>query len=182
MRTGDFVVTLIREARDLNELAFALGALAHYAADSNGHPIAVNRSVPIIYPKLRAKFGDRVTFADSPPRHVMVEFAFDVVQAATGRYAPEAYHTFIGFQVATPVLERAFLATYGLEMKDLFNTDLAISTYRHAVSSLIPEMTKVAWRDKRDEIVKASPQIRAGGVRLPVSRGRNTRRSSARTT
>jgi hypothetical protein len=159
VRTGDFVVALIREAHDLNELAFALGALAHYAADSNGHPMAVNRSVPIIYPKLRAKFGDRVTFADSPPRHVMVEFAFDVVQAATGRYAPAAYHQFIGFQVATPVLERAFLATYGLEMKDLFDTELAIGTYRHAVSSVIPEMTKVAWRDKRDEIVKASPQI-----------------------
>jgi hypothetical protein len=159
VRTGDFVVALIREAHDLNELAFALGALAHYAADSNGHPMAVNRSVPIIYPKLRAKFGDRVTFADSPPRHVMVEFAFDVVQAATGRYAPAAYHQFIGFQVATPVLERAFLATYGLEMKDLFDTELAIGTYRHAVSSVIPEMTKVAWRDKRDEIAKASPQI-----------------------
>jgi zinc dependent phospholipase C len=159
VRTGDFVVTLIREARDLNELAFALGALAHYAADSNGHPIAVNRSVPIIYPKLRAKFGDRVTFADSPSRHVMVEFAFDVVQAATGSYASDAYHKFIGFQVATPALERAFRATYGLEMKDLFDTELAIGTYRHAVGSLIPEMTKVAWRDKRDEIAKASPQI-----------------------
>jgi hypothetical protein len=170
VRTGDFVVTLVREARDLNELAFALGALAHYAADSNGHPIAVNRSVPILYPKLRAKFGDRVTFADSPPRHVMVEFAFDVVQAATGRYAPDAYHTFIGFQVATPALERAFLATYGLEMKDLFNTDLAISTYRHAVSSLIPEMTKVAWRDKRDEIAKASPQIEEAAFVYSLSR------------
>jgi hypothetical protein len=159
VRTGDFVVALIQDARDVNELAFALGALAHYAADANGHPIAVNRSVPIIYPKLRAKFGDRVTFADSPPRHVMVEFSFDVVQAATGRYAPDAYHQFIGFEVATSALERAFRATYGLEMKDLFNTDLAISTYRHAVSSLIPEMTKVAWRDKREEIVKASPAI-----------------------
>jgi hypothetical protein len=170
VRTGDFVVMLMREARDLNELAFALGALAHYAADSNGHPIAVNRSVPILYPKLRAKFGDRVTFADSPSRHVMVEFSFDVVQAATGRYASEAYHTFIGFQVATPVLERAFLATYGLEMKDLFNTDLAISTYRHAVSSLIPEMTKVAWRDKRDEIAKASPQIEQAAFVYSLSR------------
>jgi hypothetical protein len=170
VRTGDFVVTLVREARDLNELAFALGALAHYAADSNGHPIAVNRSVPILYPKLRAKFGDRVTFADSPPRHVMVEFAFDVVQAATGRYEPDAYHTFIGFQVATPALERAFQTTYGLEMKDLFNTDLAISTYRHAVSTLIPEMTKVAWRDKRDEIAKASPQIEQAAFVYSLSR------------
>jgi zinc dependent phospholipase C len=153
------VVTLIEQARDVNELAFALGALAHYAADTNGHSIAVNRSVAIIYPKLRAKYGDLVTFADSPSRHIMVEFSFDVVQAATGRYAPDAYHKFIGFEVAKDALERAFRATYGLEMKDLFATDLAIGTYRHAVSGVIPEMTKVAWRDKREEIAKAAPQI-----------------------
>src|SRR5215831_15922633 len=100
VRTGDFVVALIQDARNVNELAFALGALAHYAADTNGHAIAVNRSVAILYPKLRAKFGDLVTYADSPSRHIMVEFSFDVVQAATGRYAPDAYHKFIGFEVA----------------------------------------------------------------------------------
>jgi hypothetical protein len=159
VRTGDFVVTLIQQARDVNELAFALGALAHYAADANGHPIAVDRSVAIIYPKLRAKYGDLVTFVDSPSRHIMVEFSFDVVQSATGRYAPDAYHKFIGFEVAKDALERAFRSTYGLETKDLFATDLAIGTYRHAVSGLIPEMTKVAWRDKREEIAKAAPQI-----------------------
>jgi hypothetical protein len=119
----------------------------------------VNRSVAIIYPKLRAKYGDLVTFADSPSRHIMVEFSFDVVQSATGRYAPDAYHKFIGFEVAKDALERAFRATYGLEMKDLFATDLAIGTYRHAVSGLIPEMTKVAWRHKREEIAKAAPRI-----------------------
>jgi hypothetical protein len=158
VRTGDFVMTMIRDARDVNELAFALGALAHYAADSNGHPIAVNRAVPIAYPKLREKFGSRVTYADAPAYHVMVEFSFDVVQVAAGAYASEAYHKFIGFKVATPALERAFAATYGLEMKDLFNVDLSIGTYRHAVSEIIPEMTKVAWRDKREEILKTSPQ------------------------
>ena len=159
VRSGDLVIALIQDARDVNELAFALGALAHYVADTDGHSIAVNRSVAIIYPRLRAKFGDLVTYADSPSRHIMVEFSFDVVQAATGRYAPDAYHRFIGFNVAKDALERAFRATYGLEMNELFNTDLAISTYRHAVSGLIPEMTKVAWRDKRDEIAKAAPQI-----------------------
>src|SRR5215510_269528 len=159
VRTGDFVTTLIQNARNVNELAFGLGALAHYAADANGHSIAVNRSVPIIYPKLRAKFGDLVTYADSPSRHIMMEFSFGVVQVATGQYAPDAYHRFIGFEVAKDALERAFRATYGLEMKDLFDTDLAIGTYRHAVSSLIPEMTKVAWRDRREEIAKAAPQI-----------------------
>ena len=47
--------TLIRESQDLNEYAFALGALSHYAADNHGHPMAVNRSVPLFYPKLRAE-------------------------------------------------------------------------------------------------------------------------------
>jgi hypothetical protein len=170
VRTGDFVVTLIRDARDVNELAFALGALAHYAGDTSGHPIGVNPSVAIIYPKLRAKFGDLVTYADSPSRHVMVEFSFDVVQAATGRYAPDAYHRFIGFEVAKDALEGAFHTTYGLEMKDLFEADLAIGTYRHAVSGLIPEMTKVAWREKRDEIAKAAPQIEQAAFVYSYSR------------
>lgn len=158
VRSGDFVETLIRDARDVNEYAFALGALSHYAADNNGHAIAVNRTVPLMYPKLKAKFGNRVTYVQSPKRHVMVEFAFDVVHVAAARFAPDAFHRFIGFRVAKPLLERAFLETYGIEMDDVFlNEDLAIATYRHAVGTTIPEMTKVAWRKKRDEIRKVIP-------------------------
>jgi hypothetical protein len=161
VRSGDFVTTLIAGATDVNELAFAMGALAHYAADANGHPLATNRVVPLEYPKLREKFGSRVTYAQSPKTHVIVEFSFDVVQVASGVYASEAYHKFIGFEVAMPALERAFRATYGLELRDLFaDVDLAIGTYRHAVSSIIPEMTKVAWRDKREEILKVAPKMR----------------------
>lgn len=160
VRSGDFVTTLIADAQDVNELAFALGALAHYAADSNGHPLATNRVVPLEYPKLRAQFGNRVTYAQSPKTHLLVEFSFDVVQVASGVYASETYHKFIGFEVAMPALERAFRATYGVEMKELFaDVDLAIGTYRHAVSSIIPEMTKVAWRDKREEILKIAPKM-----------------------
>src|SRR4029077_20518384 len=93
--------------------------------------------------------------------HLMVEFSFDVVQVASAAYAPEAYHTFIGFQVSKPLLERAFLETYGLEMKEIFfNEDLAIGTYRHAVATTIPEMTKVAWSKKRDEILKVIPEAK----------------------
>ena len=170
VRTGDFVETLVRDSRDVNELAFALGALAHYAADSRGHPIAVNRAVPLVYPKLRAKFGDRVTYAQAPKNHVMVEFSFDVVQAVSGAYAPEMYHKFIGFKVATPALERAVRETYGIEMKDLFvDMDLAIGTYRHAVSSIIPEMTKVAWRDRHDEILKVAPQMQQAAFVFELS-------------
>src|SRR5262249_7570698 len=160
VRSGDFVAELIDDAKDVDELAFALGALSHYAADNNGHPLATNRVVPMEYPKLREEFGSRVTYAQAPKNHILVEFSFDVVQSATSIYASEAYHKFIGFEIAMPALERAFRATYGIEMKDLFSdVDLAIGTYRHAVSSIIPEMTKVAWRDKRKDIMRLAPQM-----------------------
>jgi hypothetical protein len=160
VRSGDFVENMIREARDVHEFAFALGALAHYAADNTGHPEAVNRSVPLMFPKLRAKYGSTVTYAQSPVSHVIVEFSFDIVQVAAGAYLPEAYHGFIGFQVAKPVLERAFRATYGLEMKDVFgDEDLAISTYRRSVSQLIPELTRAAWKSKKDDIARLMPGV-----------------------
>jgi len=158
VRTGDFVEAMIRESHDVNEYAFALGALAHYTADNVGHPDGVNPSVALMYPKLRAQHGDLVTYADSPSTHVLVEFSFDVVQAASGAYVSDMYQSFIGFQVAKPVLERAFAATYGIEMKDVFmSEDLAIGSYRHAVSQTIPEITRIAWRDKREEIEKLNP-------------------------
>jgi hypothetical protein len=158
VRTGDFVEALIRDAQDIDEYAFALGALGHYAADNSGHPLAVNRAVPMMYPKLKAEFGNDVTYAQSPESHVLVEFSFDVVQVAAGAYAPEAYRRYIGFKVAKPALERAFRDTYGIEMKDVFfSEDLAIATYRHAVGTTIPEMTKVAWGKKRDQIEKVTP-------------------------
>jgi Zinc dependent phospholipase C len=160
VRSGDFVEALVADARDPNEYAFAMGALAHYAADNAGHPEAINRAVPIMYPKLRMKFGDRVTYEQSPKSHILVEFSFDVVQVAAGVYAPASYHEFIGFEVAKPLLERTFRKIYGLEMKDVFfDEDLAIGTYRFAVSEMIPNATKVAWRDKRDDIEKVTPGV-----------------------
>jgi hypothetical protein len=160
VRSGDFVEALVADARDVNEYAFALGALAHYAADNAGHPLAVNRSVPLMFPKLGAKYGSEVKYAQSPASHVVVEFSFDVVQAAAGAYLPESYHNFVGFQVAAPLLERVFRATYGLDLKDVFvNIDLAIATYRHAVSEVIPQITEIAWRDKREQIEKVLPSV-----------------------
>ena len=159
-RSGDFVEQLLRDAHDVNEYAFALGALAHYVADSTGHPLGVNRAVPIEYPKLRARYGDEVTYIEDPKRHIMVEFAFDVVQVASGAFLPQAYHNFIGFEVATDLVERAFRDTYGIEMKDVFaSEDLAIGTFRYAVSTTIPQMTQVAWEKKRDEIEKLIPTV-----------------------
>jgi len=90
VRTGDFIDALIRDAKDVDEYAFALGAPGHYAADNDGHPMAVNRAVPLIYPKLKAQFGRYVTYAQSPKSHVLVEFSFDVVQVAGAAYARSA--------------------------------------------------------------------------------------------
>ena len=159
VRSGDFVESLIRDARDPDEYAFALGALAHYAFDNTGHPEAVNRAVPIMYPKLRAKVGPRALYVDSPSRHLMVEFAFDVLQVASGAYAAQDLRDRIGFHVSKRLLEQAVPETYGLELGDmLMNVDLAIGTYRHAVSTTIPEMTMIAWRDKKDEIMERTPE------------------------
>ena len=158
VRSGDFVLALISESRDLNEYAFALGALSHYAADTSGHRGATNRAVAMMYPKLAKKYGSVVTYEDSPSAHMKVEFGFDVDQVAEGNYAPKAYHDFIGFEVSKPVLERAFKKTYGLEMSDVFaRVDLAIATYRHAVANVIPKSTKVAWHLKKDELKKSNP-------------------------
>jgi hypothetical protein len=159
-RSGDFVEALLRDAQDVDELAFALGALAHYITDNTGHPEAVNPSVPLVFPKLRAKFGDAVTYVEAPRQHIVVELSFDIVQTAGGGYLPDAYRHFVGFRVAKPVLERAFHETYGLELKDVFpNEDRAISTYRYAVSQIIPAITQAAWRDQREEIAKFTPNI-----------------------
>ena len=160
VRSGDFVEALLRDARDVDEFAFALGALAHYANDTSGHPEAINVTVPIVYPKLQRKYGDVVTYAQAPHQHVIVEFSFDIVHAVGGAFLPDTYKRFIGFRVATPLLERAVRETYGLQMRDLFgDLDRSISTYRYAVSQIIPTLTAAAWRDKHDEIVKLTPAI-----------------------
>jgi Zinc dependent phospholipase C len=158
VRTGDFVLALIEQSRDLNEYAFALGALAHYAADASGHAIATNRAVAMMYPKLATQYGPVVTYEDKPSAHMKVEFGFDVDQVAKGNYAPKAYHDFIGFEVSKPVLERAFARTYSVDMSSVFfGVDLAIGSYRHAVSTVIPRTTKVAWHLKRREIQHSDP-------------------------
>jgi Zinc dependent phospholipase C len=158
VRSGDFVLALIEESIDLNEYAFALGALAHYAADNSGHPIATNRAVAMTYPQLAKKYGPVVTYEDKPSAHLKVEFGFDVDQVAKGHYAPKAYHDFIGFEVSRALLERAFARTYSLDMSSVFfRVDLAIGSYRHAVSTVIPRTTKVAWHLKRREIQHGDP-------------------------
>src|SRR6266571_366922 len=159
VRSGDFVAALIRDSSDLNEYAFALGALAHYASDVSGHPI-INRITAIEFPSLAKKYGKEVTYANDPKAHIRTEFGFDVVQVAKNRYTSDAYHDFIGFEVAKPVLARAFRDTYGIELTDIFNNeDRTIGTYRWAISTIIPKMTKVALVTREKQIVKEYPSF-----------------------
>ncbi len=159
VRSGDFVRELLLESQDANEYAFALGALAHYASDIAGHP-AVNQAVSIQYPKLRAKYGKSVRYAEDHTAHLKTEFGFDMVQVAKNRYASQQYHDFIGFQVSKPLLERTFPIVYGVELKDVLeHEDLAIGSYRFAVSRMIPQMTQIALRTHKKDMMKETPNF-----------------------
>ncbi len=160
VRSGDFVRELLLESQDVNEYAFALGALSHYASDIAGHRMAVNQAVAIEYPKLRAKFGKTVTYAEDKTAHLKTEFGFDMLQVAKNRYASQQYHDFIGFQVSKPLLERVFPVVYGVELKDvLTHEDLAIGSYRFAVSRMIPEMTLVALQTHKKVLMRETPDF-----------------------
>ena len=169
VRTGDFVENLINDASDVNELAFALGALAHYNADVYGHP-SVNKATADEYPKLRAKYGNEVTYDEDKVAHLQTEYGFDVVEVVHNRYAPEAYHNFIGFEVSKPLLERAFRETYGFEVKQIMpKEDRAIGTYRKTVSNLIPRMTEVAVLQYGKEVPTDNPSFDARKLRYRIS-------------
>jgi Zinc dependent phospholipase C len=170
VRSGDFIVNMIDESSDLNEYAFALGALAHYSADNLGHP-TINKAVGLQFPKLRKKFGNEVTYADDPKAHIRTEFGFDVTQVAKNRYTSDRYHDFIGFEVSKPVLERAFQDTYGIPLGAVIpNEDLAIGTFRRAISRVIPEMTRVALLARKKELVAETPNFNSRKFRYYLSR------------
>jgi hypothetical protein len=159
VRSGDFVLELLRQSQDANEYGFALGALSHYTADIDGHP-AVNQAVALHYPKLRAKYGNSVRYAQDTTAHLKTEFGFDTLQVAKNRYASDQYHDFIGFKVAQPLLERTFPVVYGLQLKDvLAHEDLAVGSYRFSVSRLIPQMTKVALQTHKKDLMRETPDF-----------------------
>ena len=159
VRSGDFVRELLLESQDVNEYAFALGALSHYASDIAGHP-AVNLAVAIEYPKLRAKYGKSVRYAQDKTAHLKTEFGFDTAQVARNRYASQQYHDFIGFQVSKSLLERVFPVVYGMQLKEvLTHEDMAVGSYRFAVSRMIPEMTQVALQTHKKDLMRETPNF-----------------------
>jgi hypothetical protein len=182
VRSGDFVNALLEEAKDVNEYAYALGFLCHYMSDRYGHNIGTNQCVPIVYPKMLEKFGNRVTFEEDPVSHKRIEFSFDVLQTAKGNYASQAYHSFIGFHVARPVLERAFVKTYGLDINDVFkNLSVAIETFRFSVTSLFPILTKSAWVIKKADILKETPTATSRNFRYKMNRANYYQDSGSKT-
>jgi hypothetical protein len=170
VRTGDFVSELLAQSNDADEYAFALGALAHYIADIDGHP-AVNQAVAIEYPKLRARYGPSVEYAQNKTAHLKTEFGFDMVQVAKQRYAPQQYHDFIGFQVSKPLLERVFPIVYGLQLSTVLpHSDLTISSYRYSVSRIIPELTQVALQTHQKDIQREEPDFDKSKFLYRISR------------
>ena len=82
------------------------------------------------------------------------------MQVAKNRYASQQYHDFIGFQVSKPLLERVFPVVYGMQLKDvLTHEDLAVGSYRFAVSRMIPEMTQVALQTHKKELIRETPDF-----------------------
>ncbi len=159
VRSGDFAGEMIRQSQDANEYAFALGALAHYVSDVDGHP-AVNEAVALRYPKLRARYGPSVKYAQDKSAHLKTEFGFDTLQVAKNRYAPEQYHDFIGFEVSESLLERVFPVIYGMDLKQVLpHQDLAIGSYRWAIGRLIPQMTTVALELHKKQLASESPNF-----------------------
>ncbi len=141
VRSGDFIRALFREAKGPNDVAFAVGALAHYYGDTIGHPEAIDLAVANNFPKLAAKYGSNVNYAEGKREHVRTEFAFDVNDVTKHRLAPLGYLNHIGFAVPVPLLSRAFYDTYGLDLaKVLGEHRPTLQGYRFAVRTLLPRV------------------------------------------
>jgi hypothetical protein len=146
--------------------------LAHYSADNTSHPL-INHAVALVFPKLRAKYGETVTYEENPRAHIATEFGFDITQTARHRYTTDQYHDFIGFQVSKPVLERAFLKTYGLPLDAVLGHEgLAVGTFRRAVSEVIPAITRAALTAYHPETVKERPNLNKDLFLYNLSRAR----------
>jgi Zinc dependent phospholipase C len=139
VRSGDFVARLLSDARTLNEYAFAIGALSHYLGDSIGHSEAVNPATALAFPKLKDKYGDSVTYGESPHSHIRTEFAFDVKELSDRAFAPAAYLERVGFRVPRKFLRDVFIATYGIDIAEVLGKARPdLKSYRTSVRSFIP--------------------------------------------
>ena len=165
---------MIRDAHDANELAFALGALAHYVTDTTGHPQAVNPSVPLIFPKLAAKFGNNITYVEAPKQHVITEFSFDIVQAPAertnltriaGSSAFASPNRFSSEPSSRRMASRSRMCSRAKTGRS--------RAYRYASQPRsFLHSPEAAWRDKQDEIrvTHAEPAATRIYLQLPADR------------
>ncbi len=145
VRSAEFIRSLFRQAKNPNELAFAIGALSHYVGDSIGHSQAVNAAVAIEFPQLARKYGPLVTYDENPHAHVRTEFAFDVNEISKHRMAPSAYLQHVGLKVPSALLAKAFSETYGLDFEQIVGKRRpVVRSYRFAVRSFLP---RIAWAE-----------------------------------
>ena len=143
IRSGDFVLSLLRNSQNANDLAFAIGALSHYIGDNIGHGEAVNHAVPIEFPKLERKYGTVVNYSQGPHPHVQTEFAFDINQLSKGRFAPSAYLEHVGLEIPRPLLRTAFYETYGLNLADIVGSkETSLRFYRRGVRHFLPNIAR----------------------------------------
>jgi hypothetical protein len=141
VRSADFIRNLFNEAKNPNELAFAIGALSHYVGDTTGHSLAVNPAVADGFPALAKKYGPVVTYDEDPHAHVRTEFAFDINEISKHRMAPSAYLRHIGLRVPVDLLARAFFKTYGLDFEKILGKRRpVVRGYRFAVRSFLPRI------------------------------------------
>lgn len=158
VRSGDFVLALLGDAQNVNEFAFAIGALSHYVGDSIGHSEGINPSTAITFPDLERQYGPIVTYEEDPIAHVRTEFGFDVAQTAFFRYAPYEYRKRIGFRVSRAVLERAYYETYGLTVRSILGPTIgAMSSYRVGVRRVIPLFAKATIVNVRRHLPPDQP-------------------------
>jgi len=143
VRSGDFVAWLFRNARTMDEYAFAIGALSHYLGDSIGHSEAINPATALAFPKLHRKYGPIVTYDQSPHGHIRTEFAFDVNELRNADFAPPSYLKFIGLRVPRRFLAQAFMNTYGFNIHEVLGRARpALKSYRTSVRSFIPSFAE----------------------------------------
>jgi hypothetical protein len=160
VRTGDFIEALFEAATDVNEYAFALGVLSHYYGDAYGQSLGTNLAAPVIFKKIKKRYGDTVTYAMHRMSHIRTEYSFDVLQLSRIGYSQQAYRDFVGFKVAESLLAKAFMATYNVDInsihKDYHKT---VSKFRWGVTDWFPYLTRLSWKGKKGEIRRTRSQM-----------------------
>jgi hypothetical protein len=94
------------------------------------------------FPKLGAKYGPAVNYAEGEHQHVQTEFAFDINEIAHHRMAPLHYLRHIGLGVPVQQLALAFYQTYGLreDFTGKRGRRVNVGAYRFAVRGFIPRV------------------------------------------